>query len=104
MVSRAPEDLSPVPAEKAHNLGDFAEFLGELNAEGFEFAVIGGCAVIVYANMLGEELFSVDLDIYTTEETLAELLSWAPRKRPVLRVRTLISLAACPPGSRRRGS
>ncbi len=33
MVSRAPEDLSPVPAEKAHDLGDFAEFLGELNAE-----------------------------------------------------------------------
>ncbi len=28
MVSRAPEDLSPIPAEKAHDLGDFAEFLG----------------------------------------------------------------------------
>ncbi len=25
MVSRAPEDLPPIPAEKAHDLGDFAE-------------------------------------------------------------------------------
>ena len=81
MVSRTSEDLSPVPAEKTHDLGDFAEFLGQLSAEGFEFAVIGGCAVIAYANILGEKLFSADLDICTTDETLRELLAWAPRKR-----------------------
>ncbi len=81
MVSRAPEDLSPVRAEKAHDLGDFADFLEELSADGFEFVVIGGCAVIAYANLLGEELFSADLDIYTTQETLVELLSWAPKRR-----------------------
>lgn len=69
MVSRTEEGLSPVPAEKAHDLGDFADFLEQLSANGFEYAVIGGCAVIAYANLLGEELFSADLDIYTTQES-----------------------------------
>ncbi len=81
MVSRAPKELPPVPAEKALDLGDFADFLADLNAEGFEFAVIGGCAVIAYANLLDEDLFSGDLDIYTTQGTLVELLRWAPRRR-----------------------
>lgn len=81
MVSRATEGLSTLPAEKAHDLGDFSDFLQALSAEGFEYVVIGGCAVIAYANILGEDLFSADLDIYTTQETLTELLSWAPGRR-----------------------
>ncbi len=63
MVSRVSEDLSAVPAQAAHDLGDFARFLEQLSDEGFEYAVIGGCAVVAYASLIGEELFSADLDI-----------------------------------------
>lgn len=31
--------------QAAHDLGDYADFLNELAEEGFQFAVIGGCAV-----------------------------------------------------------
>ena len=50
---------APVPAQAAHDLADFAEFLGQLEAEGFELAVIGGLAVGAYAQLIGEELLSV---------------------------------------------
>ncbi|MCP3957791.1 MAG: hypothetical protein GY719_08060 [bacterium] len=81
MVSRVSEDLPPLPAKAAHDLSDFARFLEQLSAEGFEFAVIGGCAVVAYASLLGEEMFSADLDIYVTQETMSDLLTWAPRNR-----------------------
>ena len=51
--------MPSVPAKAAHDLTDFAEFLEQLDAEGFEFAVIGGMAVSAYAHLMGEELRSV---------------------------------------------
>lgn len=72
--------MPSVPAEAAHDLGDFAAILRQLSEAGFEFAVIDGCAVSGYARLLGTELKSVDLDLYVTPETLAELLEWAPRQ------------------------
>ncbi len=71
--------MPSVPAQTAHDLSDFASFLQRLHGEGLEYAVIGGCAVAAYADLMGEELYSVDLDIFVTEETLSELLAWAPR-------------------------
>lgn len=71
--------MPPVQAPAAHDLGDFADFLRKLSAEGFDFAVIGGCAVSAYARLLGVELLSVDLDLYVSPATLTELLDWAPR-------------------------
>ncbi|MCP3975218.1 MAG: hypothetical protein GY720_12105, partial [bacterium] len=61
-----------------HDIGAFVEFLRQLIDEGFEFTVIGGMAVSSYARLLGDEVLSVDLDIYVTTATLAELLDWAP--------------------------
>ncbi len=66
------------PAKTPHDLGDFADFLRQLTEEGFEFTVIGGMAVSSYARLLGDEVLSVDLDIYVTQETLVEFLDWAP--------------------------
>lgn len=60
-------------------LADFAGFLRQLEEYGFEFAVIGGQAVAAYAQLMGEVVLSIDLDIYLTERTLEELLRWAPR-------------------------
>ena len=81
MVSRAPKAVPTVSTEAAHDLEDFAGLFRQLSDEGFEFAVVGGCAVVAYASLLGEDLFSADLDLYVTQETLSELLSWAPRNR-----------------------
>ncbi len=78
MGSREPQDDPAVPAQAAHDLGDFAEFLRQLDTAGFEFVVIGGCAVVAYASLLGDEFFSVDLDIYASQQTLLEILDWAP--------------------------
>ncbi len=66
-------------SDSPRQLGDFAGFLRQLEEYGFEFAVIGGQAVAAYAQLLGEEVLSVDLDIYLTQKTLEELLAWAPR-------------------------
>ncbi len=70
--------MLPHRAKTPHHLGDFADFLRQLIAEGFEFTVIGGMAVSSYARLLGDEVLSVDLDIYVTQQTLTELLDWAP--------------------------
>ncbi|MEM7584603.1 MAG: hypothetical protein AAF560_14530 [Acidobacteriota bacterium] len=72
--------MSALSAKAAHSLADFAELLEQLEAEGFEFAVIGGLAVGAYAQLMGEEMLSVDLDLYMSHETLVELLQWAPGK------------------------
>lgn len=72
--------MSTVPAKTAHHLAEFSDFLQRLGSEGFQFTVIGGLAVGVYADLLGEKLLSVDLDIYVTQETLHDLLDWAPRQ------------------------
>lgn len=71
--------MPPLPSQESHDLGDFADFLRQLSAWGFEFAVIGGMAVSSYARLIDEAVLSVDLDLYVTQATLAELLSWAPR-------------------------
>jgi hypothetical protein len=70
--------MPAVPPQAAHDLNDFAQFLRLLLEEGFEFSVIGGCAVGAYARLMGEELRSVDLDFLMTEDSLTELLAWAP--------------------------
>ena len=67
-------------AQKPHDLGDFADFLRRLEEEGFEYAVIGGMAVAAYAHLIGDNVLSVDLDIFVTSGTLADLLEWAPRQ------------------------
>lgn len=66
------------PPQTAHDLNDFARFLRLLLEEGFELTVIGGCAVGGYARLMGEELRSADLDFLMTQESLTELLTWAP--------------------------
>ena len=82
----------PTPAkEKTRTVEDFAELLGALNREGFDFAVIGGCAVGAYAHLRGEEVLTEDLDIIASAEVLDEILEWAPQhgldvhKRPQAR-------------------
>lgn len=70
--------MSAVPPQAAHDLNDFAELLRLLIEEGFDFTVIGGCAVAAYARLMGVESRSVDLDFLITQEGLTELLAWAP--------------------------
>ncbi|MEE8523338.1 MAG: hypothetical protein V3T72_05360 [Thermoanaerobaculia bacterium] len=70
--------MPAVPSQAAHDLGDFADFLRLLIEDGFDFAVIGGCAVSAYADLIAVELLSVDLDIFVTQSSLTELLAWAP--------------------------
>lgn len=65
------------PGEKTHYLTDFAALLRALNDQGFPYVVIGGCAVGAYAELLGEKVPSVDLDLYTDPRTLETVLSWA---------------------------
>lgn len=60
-------------------LSDFTDLLTLLMDRGFDFVVIGGCAVGAYAHLREETVFSADLDLYTTMEILEEMLSWAPR-------------------------
>ncbi|MBI4602383.1 MAG: hypothetical protein HY721_10535, partial [Planctomycetes bacterium] len=66
------------PEKKALTIDDYAGFLRGLADAGFDFLVIGGIAVGGYLRLQGQELFSGDLDLYTTQETLDEILSWAP--------------------------
>lgn len=61
----------------AHHLGDYAEFLHALDAEGFEYTVIGGCAVGAYARLRGVQVLSKDLDLYVPAASLPELTEWA---------------------------
>ncbi|MCA9781589.1 MAG: hypothetical protein KC800_32950, partial [Candidatus Eremiobacteraeota bacterium] len=62
---------------RVHTLGDFAEFISAVNLEGFEFVVIGGCAVGAYSHLLNEACLTTDLDILTTPETVSEIVRWA---------------------------
>lgn len=63
MVSQASQDLPRAEAPAASHLRDYSELFRKLADEGFEFAVIGGCAVVADASLLGEDLFSADLDL-----------------------------------------
>ena len=66
-------------AEKIHDLSSFAEVLRELQAGGFDFAVIGGAAISAYAHLAETRITTVDLDLYVSAASLEELLRWAPR-------------------------
>lgn len=70
-----------------HDLGDYADFLRELEEHGILFAVIGGCAVGGYARLMGETVLSGDLDIYLPQESLNDLLAWLRRRGAEIRKR-----------------
>jgi hypothetical protein len=63
-----------VPSPQA--IERFLDILGVIDAGGFEFAIIGGCAVGAYARLLGHAVFSEDLDLYVAPEALEELLDY----------------------------
>lgn len=65
--------------KKTHTLEDFADFLAALRETGVEVVVIGGCAIGAYWRLRGGELFSADLDLYATWDTLNAILDWAPK-------------------------
>ena len=76
-------------AEKElHNLDDFAGLIEQWQAQGFEYTIIGGCAVGAYGRLQGENVLSRDLDLYASTATLNQMLARAPlhglavRKRP----------------------
>jgi hypothetical protein len=56
-----------VPAESADtasSLEDYLDLLEGLSDLGVEFVVIGGCAVGAYSRLIGEAVFSRDLDLF----------------------------------------
>lgn len=65
--------------DKTRTVEDFAELLAALEEEGFEYAVIGGCAVGAYAHLRGEIVLTMDLDIIAPASVLDEILDWAPK-------------------------
>jgi hypothetical protein len=69
--------MSAQGSAPAHDLTRFVALLQQLDEEGIEYVVIGGCAVGAYARLSGEAVFSADLDLYLSESSLEELLSWA---------------------------
>ncbi len=71
--------MSTPPSKATRTLPDFARILGELSRGGAAFTVIGGAAVSAYANLLGEEVRSVDLDVLLMPGELRQILTWAPR-------------------------
>jgi hypothetical protein len=73
---------APQP-QKALSLGDFADFLAALATEGVEVIVIGGCAVGAYADLVGETVFSGDLDVLVSREAL-EVVLYAATKAGAL--------------------
>lgn len=60
-------------------LSDFVELLRRLDDAGFPYVVIGGCAVGAYTRFLKQTIVSADLDLLVAEDTLTELLLWAPQ-------------------------
>lgn len=70
----------PTPSkETTRSVEDFAELLEALKKEGFDYAVIGGCAVGAYAHLRGEEVLTADLDLIAPPAVLNEILEWAPK-------------------------
>jgi hypothetical protein len=70
-----------VPAESADpasSLDDYLDLLEALGDLGVEFVVIGGCAVGAYARLLGEAVFSGDLDLFLTQRALEVVVADAP--------------------------
>lgn len=77
--------MSEERAEALRDLRSYRSLLENLEAAGYEFAVIGGCAVSAYASELGEEIFSADLDLIVSGSVLSEMLAWA-RRQPEIEV------------------
>ncbi len=63
-------------ADRVHTIEDFADFLAGVAEEGCEAVVIGGIAVAAYARLMGEELYSVDVDLYTDKKNLSLITRW----------------------------
>jgi hypothetical protein len=60
--------------QAASSVEDYVELFQILAGLGTEFVVIGGCAVGAYARLVGERVFSADLDL---------LVRWTPGAAPV---------------------
>jgi hypothetical protein len=70
----------PIPSEeKTRTVEDFAELLAALEKEGFDYAVIGGCAVGAYAHLRGEQVLTMDLDLIASPSVVDEIMNWAPK-------------------------
>lgn len=59
-----------------HAIERFLDVLRVIEAGGFDFAIIGGCAVGAYARLSGHVVISEDLDLYVAPEALEELLDF----------------------------
>lgn len=62
-------------ADTASSLGDYLDLFEALGGLGVEFVVIGGCAVGAYARLLGEAVFSRDLDLFVTQRALEAVVA-----------------------------
>lgn len=69
--------MPPADTKKALSLDDFAAFLVAIYREGVEAVVIGGCAVGAYGRLVGEVVFSDDLDVLVAETALEPTLAAA---------------------------
>jgi Nucleotidyl transferase of unknown function (DUF2204) len=67
--------VSPETQKTSPALEDYLELFEALVGAGVEFVVIGGCAVAAYARLLGEKIFSNDLDLFVTQRALEAVVS-----------------------------
>ena len=58
--------MSTETPHRPSSIDDYVELFGALADLGVEFVVIGGCVVGAYARLLGEQVFSSDLDLLVT--------------------------------------
>jgi hypothetical protein len=70
--------VPPESPDPASPLDDYLDLLEVLGGLGIEFVVIGGCAVGAYARLLGETVFSNDLDLLVTQRALEAVVADAP--------------------------
>lgn len=77
--------MPPTEADRIHTLDDFLGLLEGLEHEGCEVAVIGGLAVGAYGRLIGESLFSWDIDLYADRHTLDAIAGWARQNGAVVR-------------------
>ena len=79
--------MSATRPKKTLSLSDFADFLAALATEGVEVIVIGGCAVGAYANLIGESVFSGDLDVLVSRAAIESALDAATKAGAVIHKR-----------------
>jgi len=66
----------PPESQKApSSIDDYVDLFDVLAELGIEFVVIGGCAVGAYARLLGEQVFSEDLDLLVAWRSLETVLA-----------------------------